>query len=310
MGDKYYDDFATKTDATVFAKATYKITEKLSLFGDLQYRNVGYKANFDPTNLVNEKLNFLNPKAGITYLINKNQNVYFSYAKAKREPNRTDYENGTPKPESLDDLELGYRLSSNKIQFNVNGFYMLYKNQLVLTGALDAVGSPIRTNVGQTYRLGLEVDANIKFAKKWTIRPNITISENKNKNFVNDNGATLDNLGNTNLAYSPKIVAGNILSFSPIKNFELSLLSKFVGEQFLSNIEDQNSKLKDYYIQDFHFSYVIATKKTFKSIAFSLLANNIFNTKYISNGADYGGGYVVYFPQAGTNFLAGMTFKF
>lgn len=310
LGDHYYDDFATKTDVTIFAKATYKITEKLSLFGDIQYRNVGYKANFDPTNLVNENLNFLNPKAGITYLINNNQNVYFSYAKANREPNRTDYENGTPKPESLDDYELGWRFAANKSQINVNGFYMQYINQLVLTGALDAVGSPIRTNVGESYRLGLEIDANIKFANKWTIRPNITISENKNKDFVNDNGTSLDRLGNTNLAYSPKIVAGNILSFTPLKNWEVSLLSKFVGEQFLSNIEDQNSKLKDYYIQDFHVSYIIQPKKIFKAIEFSFLANNIFNTEYISNAADYGGGYVVYFPQAGANYMAGMNLKF
>jgi iron complex outermembrane recepter protein len=309
LGDKYYDDFATKTDATTFAKVTYKITEKLSLFGDIQYRNVGYKANFDPTNLVNENLNFLNPKAGITYLINKNQNVYFSYAKANREPNRTDYEFGKPKPESLDDFELGWRFASNKTQINVNGFYMLYKNQLILTGELDDVGSPIRKNVGQSYRVGLEIDANIKLTNKWSIRPNITISENKNKDFVIENGTSLENLGNTNLSYSPKIVAGNILSFEPIKNCQLSLLSKFVGEQFLSNLESQDSKLKDYFVQDFHFSYAFETKKIFKSIEFSLLANNVFNTNYISNGADYDG-YVVYFPQAGSNFMAGMTLKF
>ena len=309
LGDKYYDDFATKTDATIFAKATYKISDNLNLFGDLQYRNVGYKANFDPSNLVNENFNFLNPKAGITYLIYKNQNVYFSYAKANREPNRTDYEYGKPKPESLDDFELGWRFASNKTQINVNGFYMLYKNQLILTGELDDVGSPIRKNVGQSYRLGLEIDANIKLTNKWSIRPNITISENKNKDFVIENGTSLENLGNTNLAFSPKIVAGNILSFEPIKNCQLSFLSKFVGEQFLSNLESQDSKLKDYFVQDFHFSYAFKTKKIFKSIEFSLLANNVFNNNYISNGADYDG-YVVYFPQAGSNFMAGMTLKF
>ncbi len=187
---------------------------------------------------------------------------------------------------------------------------MQYKNQLVLTGALNAVGSPIRTNVGESYRVGLEIDANIKIANKWAVRPNITISENKNKDFVNDNGTSLDKLGNTNLAYSPKIVAGNILSFVPIKNWEISLLSKFVGEQFLSNLEDKNSKLKDYYIQNFHLSYVIEPKKIVKAIEISFLANNIFDTQYISNGADYGGGYVVYFPQAGANILAGLTLKF
>jgi iron complex outermembrane recepter protein len=310
LGDTYYNDFGKKTDATFFAKATFNLNEKFIVFGDLQYRNVNYKANFNTANLVNETFRFLNPKAGVTYLINKNQNIYFSYAKANREPNRTDFENGTPKPEKLDDFEIGWRFAGSNIQLNVNGFYMLYKDQLVLTGALDAVGNPIRTNVGKSFRRGIEIDANIKFSEKWNIRPNIAISENKNVDFVNDNGIAIENLGNTNIAYSPKIVAGNILNFSPVKNWELSILSKFVGEQFLSNIEDQNCKLKDYFIQDFQVSFVLQPKKIFKTIEFSLLANNIFNTLYISNGADYGSGYVVYFPQAGSNFLAGMTMRF
>ncbi len=309
LGDKYYDDFATKTDATFYTKATYNISEKLSLFGDLQYRNVGYKANFDVTDLVNEKFNFFNPKAGITYSINKNNLIYYSYAKANREPNRTDYEYGKPKPESLDDFELGWRFSSNNFQVNVNNFYMAYKNQLVLTGAIDNVGNPIRANSGQSYRFGTEIDALVKIGKKWSIRPNLTISENKNIDFIKNNGTTLENLGNTNLSYSPEIIAGNILTFSPIKNCELSFLSKFVGEQFLSNLESQDSKLKDYFVQDFIFNYSFNPKKIFNTISFSLQANNIFNTNYISNGADYDG-YVVYFPQATSNFMTGISLDF
>ena len=310
LGQKYYDDFATKTDAAFFAKATIAITKKLNLFADLQYRSLNYKANFNPNSLVNDNFNFLNPKAGINYAFDKISNLYFSFAKANKEPNRTDYENGNPKPEALDDYELGYRFANNKTQINLNFFYMLYQNQLVLTGALDGVGNPIRTNVGQSYRLGIEVDANIKFAKKWTIRPNITISENKNIDFITTNGTDVTQLGNTTIAYSPKIVAGNILTFNVLKNCEIATLSKFVGEQFLSNTEDQNAKLKDYFIQDFYFKYTLHPKKIFSAVEFTLLANNIFNTKYVSNGADYGGGYVYYFPQAGSNFMAGMNLKF
>ena len=310
LGDHYYDDFAKKTDVTLFTKATYNLNERLSVYADLQYRNVNYKANFDPANSVNETFRFFNPKAGITFFIHKNQNFYFSYAKANREPNRTDYENGTPKPEKLDDFELGWRFANSNIKININGFYMIYKDQLVLTGVLDAIGNPIRKNIGKSFRRGIEIDANIKLSDKWNTRPNFAISENKNIDFINNNGAIIENLGNTNIAYSPKIVAGNILNFKPIKNWELSMLSKFVGEQFLSNIEDQNSKLKDYYVQDLQINFILQPKKIFKTIEFSLLANNVFNTLYISNGADYGGGYVVYFPQAGSHFLAGVTLRF
>ncbi|PWA04557.1 TonB-dependent receptor [Flavobacterium psychrotolerans] len=308
--DHYYDNYGNKLDLNFFSKINYQLTEKFSIYGDLQYRTVNYKADGVQSDLVNDTFRFFNPKAGLTYLLNQNQNLYFSYARANREPNRTDYENGSPRPEKLNDFELGWRFATSKTQLNINGYYMLYKDQLVLTGALDNVGNPIRTNIGESYRLGVEVDANFQVSEKWSIRPNITLSENKNKDFVVDNGAGLENLGKTNIAFSPKIVAGNSLNYSLSKELKLSFLSKFVGEQFLSNIDDQNSRLKDYFIQDFHALYEIKTNKVFKSIGFSVLANNLFNVKYVSNGADYGGGYVYYFPQAGANFLAGMTLKF
>ena len=48
---------------------------------------------------VDDNFVFFNPKAGLTYDVASGQKLYFSYAKAQREPNRTDYENGNPKPE-------------------------------------------------------------------------------------------------------------------------------------------------------------------------------------------------------------------
>ena len=306
----YYDNYGNKLDFNFFTKINYKIGNKLNFYGDLQYRFVNYKANGVYDDVIADTFRFFNPKAGLTYTVDEKQNIYFSYARANREPNRTDYENGTPKPEKLNDFELGWRLKTSNTQLNINGYYMLYKDQLVLTGALDNVGNPIRTNIGKSYRAGIEVDADFKISKSFSDKPNFTLSENKNIDFVNDNGTSLENLGKTTIAFSPKIIAGNIFSFTPKENLQFSLLSKFVGEQFLSNTEDQNSKLKDYFIQDFNVNYEIKTNKIFKSINFSLLANNILNVKYVSNGADYGGGYVYYFPQARANFLLGTVFKF
>ncbi len=306
----YYDYFGNKTDVNFFSKINYKLAEKWNFYADLQYRNINYKANGVQANLVNDTFTFFNPKVGLTYVLNAKASVYFSYAKANREPNRTDYENGSPKPEKLNDYELGWRFVAPKAELNINGYYMFYKNQLVLTGVLDNVGNPIRTNIGESYRLGLEVDANFKLSEKWSIKPNFTLSENKNLDFVNNNGIILEHLGKTNIAFSPKIIAGNNLTFLPLKNLQFSFLSKYVGEQFLSNIDNSNSKLKAYFVQDFAVNYEILTEKTFKSIGFSLLVNNLFNTKYVSNGADYGVGYVYYFPQAGSNFMLGVNLKF
>ena len=310
IDNHYYDDYGNKSDATFYAKANYKIASKWSLFADLQYRNVNYKANGVQANLVNDTFNFVNPKAGITYEIKKNSAVYFSYAKANREPNRTDYENGAPKPEQLNDLELGWRFGSSKSKININGYYMLYKDQLVLTGALDNVGNPIRTNIGKSYRLGLEMDAKLTIGNQWILSPNLALSQNKNIDFVLDNGVDLQFLGNTNIAFSPNIIAGNAISFVPSKTFQATLLTKFVGKQFMGNSNDEGSKLEAYSQTDININYEIKPKNIFKAIVFSGLINNIFDAKIVSNGADYGGGYVYYFPQAGINFLAGVTLKF
>ena len=308
LGDRYYEDYASKTDGNIFAKVNYQVTKKISFFGDLQLRNVHYQANSYDTGLVNDNFNFFNPKAGLNFEINDKNKLYISYARANREPNRTDYEGGNVKPEKLNDFELGWRYSSDKSRLNINWYYMRYQDQLVLTGALNDVGDPIRTNVGESYRLGLEVDLSFQLSEKWNIRPNFTLSENKNIDFVN--GATLENLGNTTIAFSPSVIGGNILAFKPIQSVQIAWLSKFVGNQYMNNIDSKESKLPDYFVNDFNITYELNPKSIFQSIIFTGLVNNFLDKKYVSNGADYGGGYVYYYPQAGINFLAGLTLKF
>ncbi|WET04622.1 TonB-dependent receptor [Flavobacterium sp. YJ01] len=305
LGDHYYDDFSTKTDGNIFAKANYQFTEQLSFYGDLQYRNVHYKANSAETGLVNDDFNFFNPKAGLNYAFSQKSTLYFSYARANREPNRTDYEGGNVKPEKLNDYELGWRFNSEKFQLNSNVYYMAYKDQLILTGRLDDVGAPIRANTEKSYRLGVEVDATIALSSKFTLRPNFTLSSNKNVDLAVDG----EYYGTTKIAYSPEVIAGNVIVYKPIEGLYLSLLQKYVGEQFMNNIELPAAKLADYFVNDFNASYEIKPKSVFKSITITALVNNILNKKYISNGAMYDI-YPYYYPQAGTNFLIGLSLKF
>ncbi len=323
IGDRYYDDNSTKTDFNVYAKANYQLNDKWSIFGDVQYRGVGYEANGDDTGLVDDSFNFFNPKAGITFDLNQNNNFYLSYARANREPNRNDYENGNPKPEKLNDFELGWRYVSPDFQLNTNVYYMRYKDQLVLTGELNDVGAPLRANVGDSYRLGLEVDANLRLGNKFRLRPNVALSDNRNLDFFFQRDGALQDLGNTHIAYSPQVVAGNVLAFQPNENFQVSLLSKFVGKQYMGNIDSENSTLDSYTQTDFNVQYVIETSSFVKSIVLSGLVNNIFDADIISNGYFYtydddwsnpgsittieGAGY---YPQAGINFLIGVTVNF
>jgi len=305
LGDHYYDDFSTKTDGNIFAKANYQFTEELSFYGDLQYRNVKYKANSAETGLVDDNFNFFNPKAGLNYAFNQNNTLYFSYARANREPNRTDYEGGNVKPEKLNDFELGWRFNSEKFQLNSNLYYMGYKDQLILTGRLDDVGAPIRANTEKSYRLGFEFDATIALSDKFTLRPNFTLSSNKNVDLAVDG----EYYGTTKIAYSPEVIAGNIIVYKPIENLYVSLLQKYVGEQYMNNIELPAAKLADYFVNDLNVSYEIKPNTIFKSITITGLVNNIFDKKYVSNGAMWDI-YPYYYPQAGTNFLIGLSLKF
>ena len=321
--DRYYDDSSAKTDFNFYTKANYKLEDKWSLFGDLQYRTVGYQANGADTGLVDDTFNFFNPKAGVTYDLNRKNNLYFSYAVAHREPNRNDYENGNPEPEKLNDFELGWRYISTNVQVSTNAYYMGYKNQLVLTGELNDVGAPMRENVGDSYRLGLEIDANISLGKLFQWSPNIALSTNKNKNFNFERDGALQNLGNTNIAFSPDVVIGNRLTYSPMKNFQFSALTKFVGKQYMGNIDAEGSVLDAYSQSDLNIQYVIECESFIKRITLSGLVNNIFNQENVTNGYffTYNDDFSIpgvittvegagYYPQAGINLLFGATIHF
>ncbi len=330
--DRYYFSDAKKTDFSMFAKATFKINEKLSGYADLQGRFVSYKTKGLTSDRiaidVDADFNFFNPKFGFTYNINQNNNLYASLAVANREPNRNDFEGGVSTAETLFDYEFGWRLNKENIKLNTNVYFMDYNNQLVLTGAIDDVGAPVRTTSGSSYRLGLEIDADITLSDKFTLRPNAAFSQNKNRDFylVRDGNQTPTPLGNTDISFSPNIILGNIFTYKPEDNLQFSFLSKYVSEQFMSNFSSaitKNDVLESYFTSDFNIVYQIEPQKVFESITFTLLVNNIFNTEFVDRGYYYiyddtwsnpgntetvdGAGY---YPQATRNFLVGVTLKF
>ncbi|MEX0291311.1 MAG: TonB-dependent receptor [Flavobacteriaceae bacterium] len=321
--DRYYEDDSRKSDLNLFAKTNYKVGDQWKLFGDLQLRTVAYSANGADTGLVDDSFTFFNPKAGISFNPNPNHNFYFSYAVAQREPNRNDYENGNPKPEKLNDFELGWRYLSPSVQINSNMYFMKYKDQLVLTGELNDVGAPLRANVGDSYRLGLELDARFSFGKHFVWQPNFALSSNKNVDFVFQRDGAIQELGNTNIAFSPGIILGNSLVYSPSEAIQIGVLTKYVGKQYMGNIDSELSVLEGYSQTDLNIQYQWNTNSFIKSITLSGLVNNVFDAKYVSNGYFFtfdddfsnpgtittieGAGY---YPQAGINFLLGASLSF
>jgi iron complex outermembrane receptor protein len=325
--DRYYEGNGKKNDLSFFTKVSYKLKDIL-IYGDLQLRKINYKTSGMTSDLINLKLdkkyNFFNPKVGITHNLNSNSLIYLSYSRANREPSRSDYENNPDiKPEKLNDLEFGYRLSSNKLEVNLNAYYMLYNEQLVLTGAIDDVGAPIRTNSGSSYRVGIESEINLELSKKLDISSNLTLSSNKNKEVISNYNGALTNFGKTNLSYSPNFITNNTINYKFTDKFSLSMLSKYVGKQFMGNTDAKNSILESYFVNDLNFNLKITPKRIFNEIIVSGLINNILDKEYVSNGYYYtyddtwsnpgetitldGAGY---YPQATRNFLVGLLLKF
>ncbi len=325
--DRYYFGNGEKSEFTIFSKANWQLDEKWSVYADLQGRFINYETTgltSDKVPLeISENYSFFNPKAGLSYELNGTNQFYASYGRANREPRRSDFEQGIFSPESLNDYELGWRFNSEKIQVNTNAYFMDYRDQLVLTGEIDDVGAPIRATSGKSYRLGLEVDAAVVVSETIVIRPNIALSSNKNVDFVTSRDGQLVNLGNTNISFSPAIVGGNSFEYRPVKNLRVALLSKFVGDQYMGNIDSEVSKLDSYFINDLNVVYELDEVPLARSVVLSALVNNIFNVEYVANGYfftyddDFSNPGTVttvegagFYPQATINFLLGATILF
>lgn len=331
---QYYNNDATKNDFNIFSKVGCQLTNKLNAFVDLQFRNVKYSfLGFD--NQFNNagqtvSLNFVNPKVGFNYMVNNNQRVYGFYGIGRKEPNRNDYTQSTPnsrpKPEELRDLELGYSIQSKKSTLTINSYYMDYKNQLVLTGEINDVGAYNRTNIEKSYRAGVELSVGYKPKTTLELLANVTLSQNKIKNFneyidqydsiFNYTGQVANQYVQTDIAFSPNIISSGQIIYTPVKNLSLNLISRYIGSQYLDNTSNSNRQINAYWINDFRTSYTLKNK-IFSEIRVAVLVNNLLNKLYESNGYTFS--YAVegetytenyYYPQAGRNFMVNLNLKF
>ena len=325
--DLFYNGNGLKKDFSNFIKSIYQISNDISIYADLQLRKIDYITSGSTSNVdelaVNKKYSFFNPKAGFNYTLNDKNKIYFSLSRAFREPTRSDFENNLNiQPEELVDYEFGWKYKSEKFYFGSNLYYMNYKNQLVLTGALDDVGTPIRENSGKSYRKGIEFETMLRASNNFDISTNISLSKNKNIDYKTNFNGEVTNWGDTEISFSPNLISSIALNYNPKKDLNISILNKFVGDQYMSNTESVVSKLSSYSTTDLNFIYSFKKSKYFNEIIFTAMLNNIFNKKYVSNGYYYtyddtwsdpnivttieGTGY---YPQAKRNFLIGFTFK-
>ncbi len=327
--EPYYFSDAVKTDFNVYGKLNYQLNESLLFFGDLQLRTIAYATEGVDNDLVpidvDENYTFFNPKFGLTYQLDQQNQFYVSYARANREPVRSDFIDaiGTeiPRAETLNDIELGFRSISQHLSFEANLYYMLYDDQLVLTGAVNDVGGGVRTNVDKSFRRGIELSLNWAPSPKWRWSPNLTLSQNRISEFTDvvvdfaDFSLVETNFSNTDIAFSPSIIAASRLHYSPISNLSVGLQTKYVGDQFLDNTSNEARQLDAYFVNDLIVDYSLGNVIG-KEIAVKLLVNNLLNENYASNGYTFSyifGDLITenfVYPQAGTHVVLGLSVEF
>lgn len=343
VGGKWYDNDAVKLDGNLFARADWTIyrgfmDNSLHLFGDLQYRYVSYRAwgtndnaisnngvvTMQPID-VDKQYNFFNPRIGISY-IHHNHNIFASVAMAHREPTRSDFtdrhmfasDDGYPEPERLIDFELGYSYISPRLTLGVNLYYMLYHNQLVATGRVNDGYDSLNVNVDKSYRRGVELMASWKSTKWLTLSGNLTLSQNRIVDYVDElSGSPTygQNLGDMTISYSPSII-GAISADFHVKGFSLIWNTQYVGKQYFTNNEIEALSLDPYCVTNVDLGYLHEFGDK-RSVRFGVVVNNLFSTLYESNGFGYS--YMdedtryddaYFFPQAPINFLANVTVNF
>lgn len=334
---RWYQLEAFKTDFNIYAKLQQQIGEYLYAFGDLQYRKVdhtihGFRKN--PTIFSESHFNFFNPKVGLSYLTyHRNRaesKAYASFAVANKEPNRDDFEASPeqqPLPERLYNTELGYQYNHNKFQAGINLYYMYYRDQLILTGKINDVGTYTRTNVDRSYRAGIELTAAATPTPWLQLTGNATFAQNKILDFeeyiddYDEGGQIVNSYPSTNIAFAPGIIGSFVASFEPFQQWHqqhlfIDLMTKYVGRQYLDNTSNQARSLNPYALADLRFRYTLQPK-WIKEIGLSLAINNVLNEQYEANGYTFSyqsDGTLntenYYFPQAGTNFLLGLQLSF
>ena len=330
--DRYYDNNAIKTDANVYGKAQYFFNENLSSYLDLQVRTISYE--FDGIDIQNntvvdirdtDNLTFFNPKFGLSYSVNDENRLFASFGIASKEPTRDEYVESSvasrPDPETLYNIETGYRGDFGQFFVGAYGYAMLYEDQLVVTGQINDVGGVVRQNVPKSSRLGIELEGGVSITSNFSWAANATFSKNKIESYTEfiddyDNGGQIErNFSDTDIALSPSIIANSILGFSD-NGLTTELTTKYVSKQYLDNTQNEARSIDPYLVNDLRISYAFTNLSFAKGITANLMINNLLDEKYETNGYTFGyvfGGeqrFNYYYPQAGRNFLLQVKWEF
>lgn len=326
---RYYDNLGEKTDQYWFISGDRRLADgKINLRGEIQMRTVGYEVSGTDNDLrtleVDTTMQFINPKFGLDYIVSPSSRVFASVARGSREPVRNDFIDRStaayPKAEQLTDLEVGWEVSTPKWSMQAVGYYMKYKNQLVLTGALNDVDSPIRQNVSNSYRAGLEWTNVWRPVNGLQWYSTVTASQNR----ITDFGFGLG-MEPADISFSPSITASSVVTWEALNclNEEgvgstclIEWSARHVGNQFLDNTSSDVRSLDAYNVHDARVRWMW-NRPNGSYVSVSGYLRNFLDAQYSANGwayfYEYGGqeiSEVYVYPQAGRHGLVALEFSF
>ena len=326
---RYYDNTGSKTDRYGFVSGDLQSQDgAMNLRGELQVRQVGYQVagtdNDLRTLMVDTAMAFVNPKLGVDYLVSSSSRVFASIAKGSREPVRNDFidrlTDAYPKAEQLLDIELGWEISMPEWSMQAVAYNMQYENQLVLTGALNDVGSPVRQNVASSYRRGLEWTNVWRPFNGFQWYSTVTASQNRITDFGFDLG-----MEPADISFSPNFTASSVVTWEALNRLNedgigstclVEWSARHVGKQYLDNTSSDVRSLDAYNVHDARVRWMW-NRPNGSYVALTGYLRNFLDAQYSANGWAYfyewGGeeiSEVYVYPQAGRHGLVALEFSF
>ncbi len=342
---RIYSNTGHKQTANAFAKAEYALGAWI-LFGDLQYRRADFSYDGD-VELGTVDWSFLDPRVGIRYLFSPETSgglsVYASMGRAQREPTRLDLllgeDNATlphdlraVEPEEVVDFEAGVNYNTARLALQANLYAMEFTNEIALTGELSEVGLPLRQNVDESYRRGLEVDLRWQLGPGWTLLHSANLSRNRIREWTqfydvydeqgNWIGSEPITYRNVRPLLTPETVANLGLEWSP-GTFRLALMGRYVDDSQLDNTDLADFRTPSFTNVDLRASVDLSRWWPSASPTLALFVNNLFDgdDQYPSgysyqflarddSGRDTLDGIPFYYPRATRNVVLSMSARF
>jgi iron complex outermembrane recepter protein len=299
--DPMYLNTGHKQDASGFAKVGYTLG-RATLFGDLQARHAQFRYTPDANAGIGERSvswSFLNPKLGITYAADAPLSFYASIGRNTREPARNDIFGGFDnidtsnvafvgaldrvKPETVRDLEVGGRYRSATLDVQANVYAMNFHNEIAPIGTLSFIGTPLRENVGSSYRRGVEGDVTFRATPRLTLGANAAASVNRIREFTDSSGDVPTTHRNVEPLLTPRFLTAERATFAIASGVTIGAETRYQSRSFLQNTSDPRFVLPASFNLDANVAWRV------RSYELSIRGNNLTDNKAFGSGYASGG---------------------